>query len=190
MAGERARLVADALHQVAVARDHVGAVVDQIRPEPGAQMALGERHADRVAEALAERPGGGLDAGRMAELGMARGARAELAEAPQLLEVHRGVAGQEEQRVQQHRAVPGRQHEAVAIGPLGRARVEAQELREQDRGDVGHAHGHAGMAGLGRLDRIHRERADGVGQIAVAGLVRRAALERGSGGHGRTHLLK
>ena len=177
MAGERAGLVADPLHEVAVARDHVGAVVDQIGAEAGAQMALRERHADRIGEALAERPGGGLDAGRVAELGMAGGLRAELAKALDLGEVDPGIAGQVQERVQQHRAMAGRQHEAVAIGPLRRRRIEAQELPEQHGGDVRHAHGHAGVAGLGRLHRVHRQRADGVGQVLVAGLGGRAALE-------------
>ena len=122
MPGELAGLVADPLHQVAVARERVGAVVDQLRAEAGAQVAFGERHADRVREPLAERPGGGLDAGRMAVFRMARGARAELAEALQLLDVHGRIAGQMEQRVEQHRAVARRQHEAIAIGPVGRAR--------------------------------------------------------------------
>ena len=115
--------------------------------------------------------------GAMAELGMTRGARSELAKAPQLLQVHSRIAGQVEQRVQQHRAVAGGQHEAIAVGPLGRARIEAQKAREQDGRDVRHAHGHAGMTGLGGFDRIHRQRADRVGQILVAGLVRGAALE-------------
>ena len=181
MAGEIAGLVADAFHQVAVARDHVGAMIDQLRAEAGAQMTLRQRHADRVGEALAERPGGGLDAGRMAVLGMAGGARAELAEALELLDLHLRIAGQMEQRVEQHRAMAGGQHEAVAIGPVGRARIELEELAEQHGRDVGHAHRQAGMAGIGGLHRIHRERADGVGEIVVAG---QAGSGFGGGGHG------
>ena len=34
---------------------------------------------------------------------------------------HRFVAGEIEQRIEQHRAVAGRQHEAVAVGPVGAA---------------------------------------------------------------------
>ena len=81
VAGQRAGLVADAFHQIAVAGDHPGAVVDQLGTEAGAQLALGNRHADGAGEALAERPGGGLDARRMAQLRMASGARTELAKA-------------------------------------------------------------------------------------------------------------
>ena len=61
MAGKVDRLVADALHQAAVAGDDVGVVVDEVVAEAGIQHALGERHADGVGEPLPERPGGGLD---------------------------------------------------------------------------------------------------------------------------------
>ena len=70
MAGERDRLVTEAFHQVAVGGEHIGAMVDQLVAERAAN-ALGDRHTDRIAEPLAERPGGGLDAGRDEVLGMA-----------------------------------------------------------------------------------------------------------------------
>ena len=60
-----------------------------------------------------------------------------------------------------------RQHEAVAVRPVGMRGVEFEEPREQHGRDVGHAHGQAGMAGLRGLDRVDREEADGVGEIAV-----------------------
>ena len=34
-------------------------------------------------------------------------------------------------------------------------------------GDIGHAHRHAGMAGVGALHGVHGERADGVGEFAA-----------------------
>ena len=72
MPGERRGLVADALHEAAVAGDDERVVVLHVGAEAGAQDALGDRHADRVGEALAERPGGDLDAGGVARLGVAR----------------------------------------------------------------------------------------------------------------------
>ena len=72
VAGEGGGLVADALHEVAVAGDHVGAVVDEVGAEAGPQPALGDGHADGVGEALAERAGGDLDAGGVVHLGVAR----------------------------------------------------------------------------------------------------------------------
>ena len=64
VAGERGGLVADALHEATVAGDHERVVVDDIVAELCAQPALGDRHADGVGEALAERAGGDLDARR------------------------------------------------------------------------------------------------------------------------------
>ena len=167
VARQRDRLVADAFHQAAVAGDHVGEVVDDGVAEPGIEQPLGQRHADGIGETLAQRARRGLDARRMAVLGMAGRLGAELAEVAQLVHRHIRIAGEMQQRVEQHRAVPGRQHEAVAVGPIGRRGVELQELGEQHRRHVGHAHRHARMPGLGLLDRIHGERADGVGHVAV-----------------------
>ncbi len=170
MACQRDRLVADALHQAAVADDRIGAVVDQRVAEARVHDPLGERHADRIAEALAQRTGGGLDAGRVAVFRMARGAAAELAEVLQLVERHLGVVGEVEERIEQHRAVASGEHEAVAVGPKGLARIEFQEFGEQHRRHVRHAHGHAGVAALGLLDRIHGERADRVRHLAKPGV--------------------
>ncbi len=62
MAGERNRLLADAFHQVAVGGEHEGRMIDHVVAELGCEMPLGNRHADGIAEALAERAGGGLNA--------------------------------------------------------------------------------------------------------------------------------
>ena len=86
MTGERGGLVADALHQVAVRGDHPGAVIHQRLAEPGRQHALGQRHADRGGEALAERAGGGLDRRVLAVFRMAGGGRVKLAKALDVLD--------------------------------------------------------------------------------------------------------
>ena len=54
VAGEADRLVVDALHQVAVAGDHEGAVIDQIVAVDGVEVALGDRHPDRHGDALTQ----------------------------------------------------------------------------------------------------------------------------------------
>ena len=153
----------------------IGVVVDDIVAQAGIEQALGQRHADGVGEALAQGAGGGLDARRVAVFGVAGGHGAELAEVAQLLHGHAGIAGEMQQRVEQHGAVAGGQHEAVAVGPVRRRGVELQELGEQHRRHVGHAHGHAGMPALGPLHGVHGQRADGVGhvpvQLAALGLV-------------------
>ena len=98
---------------------------------------------------------------------MSRGFRAELAEIPDLVERHLCIAGEIQQRIEQHRAVTGRKNEAVAVRPSGLGGVEFQELREQHGGDVGGAHRQAGMAGFCLLDGIHRQRADRIGHTGM-----------------------
>jgi hypothetical protein len=164
-AGQADRLVADALHQAAVAGDHPGAVVDDVLAEAGGQVRLGHGHADGGGQALAQRPGGGLHARGVVHFGVARGQRAPLPEVLDLLHRHGLEAGQVQQGIEQHRAVAGRQHEAVAVGPVGLGGVELQELAPQHRGDVGHAHRHALVAGLGLVDGVHGKDADRVGHL-------------------------
>ena len=89
--------MADAFHQATVADEHVGVMIDDRMPvaiEFAREQRLGQRHADRVGQALAERPGGRFDAGRHAVLRDGPGVLlVQLAEALQL--VHRQVvAGQ------------------------------------------------------------------------------------------------
>ncbi len=88
----------------------------------------------------------------------------QLAEVLQLL--NRQVITREvQQRVQQHRTVAVGNHEAIAVGPGGVGRVVAQEIVPQHFGDIGHAHRHAGMPGVGLLHCIHRKGTDGVGKL-------------------------
>ena len=96
--------------------------------------------------------------------------RAELAEALDVVQRRPLVPGEVEQRVDQHRAVAGRQDEPVAVGPLGIGGIELQVPREQRRRGIGHAHRHAGMPAVRGLDRVHREGANGVGEAAVGRL--------------------
>ncbi len=163
MPGEIDRLVADAFHQAAVAADHVGMMVDQLGTVARRERALGDRHADRHREALPQWSRRRLDAEQVAIFGMTGSAEAELAEALDLLDVHVRVAGQVHAGVKQHRAVAGRQHEAVAVGPARVGGVEFQHLGEQHRRHVRHAHRHARVAGIGFFNRVHSEEADRVG---------------------------
>ncbi len=161
----RAGLVRDTLHQAAVTDEHVGAMVDDLEPGPveaSRQHALGERHADGVGESLAQRAGGGFDPGGEADFRMSGRFRVELAEALQLLQ-RQIVAGQMQQRVQQHRAVAVRKHEAVAVGPLRMRGIVAQVFLPEHRGDVGHPHRHAGVAGFRLLDGVDGEETQCIG---------------------------
>ncbi len=78
VAGERDRLLADALHEATVTHEDVGEVVDQPIAELPVHDALAKRHADRLRDALAERARGQLDAVGVFVLGVARRLAADL----------------------------------------------------------------------------------------------------------------
>ena len=87
MAGERRRLGADAFHHVAVAGQREHAVIEQREAGAvvgGGQPGLGDGHAHAGGHALAQRPGGGLDAGGPAMFRMPGAAAAGLAKALQV----------------------------------------------------------------------------------------------------------
>ena len=182
MAGQRNRFLADAFHEIAVGGEHIGGVIDDVAAEDRREMTLRNCHADGVGQALAERAGGGFDAGGVAMLGMTGRKRAELAEALDLLDRHLRVAEQIKQRVEQHRAVAGREHETVAVGPGRIGRIEFEEAGEQHGRDIGRAHRQAGMARFRLLDRVHRESANRVRHAVVIGARSRA-------GSGKTRRL-
>ena len=178
VAGERGRLGRDAFHHAAVAAQGVDVEVDQVLEaglvEVGGHPAAGDGHADAVGQPLPERAGGGLDAAGPAVLRVAGTAAVELPEALDRLQRHRRLAQrlvvladrlhprQVQQRVQQHRGVAGREDEAVAVGPDRVLRVEAQELLPQAVGHGRQGHRRARVPGVGRLDGVHRQRADRV----------------------------
>jgi hypothetical protein len=181
-AGQRDRLLADALHQAAVADADEGAVIDHrvaVAVEFGRQQRLGERHPDRIGQALAERAGGGFDAGRHADLRMAGRLAAELAKASQLVE-RQCVAGEVQQRVQQHRRMAVAEHEPIPIGPQRIARVMAQVSVPQHGGHLGHAERRAGVTAPGLLHRIGGQHAHAVGHA-----LQLRAVERLRGGRQR-----
>ena len=132
-----------------------------------------------IAQALAEGAGGRLDAAGRVVFGVARRGAAELTEIADLVQGDLLVAGQVEQGIEQHGAVAGGQNEAVAVRPIGAGRIELQEAPEQNGRRVRHAHRHARMPRLGLLDGVGGQEPDGIGEVAVAGLVVVARLRRG-----------
>ena len=181
MAGQRRRLGADALHHAAVAADRVDVVVEDL--EARAVVAAGEpfpgdRHADAGGDALAQRAGGGLDAGDPVIFRMARRLAVELAEVADVVEgdrrlaealvlgVHRLRPGQMQHRPEQHRGMAVGEHEAVAVRPDRVLRIEAHDPVPERIDQRRQRHGRAGMARVGLLHGIDRQRADGVdGQL-------------------------
>src|SRR2546423_15438528 len=112
-------------------------------------MPLGNRHADRIAETLAEWTGCGLDAGRLEIFRMPRRERAELTKALDLIDRHRLVAEEIEQRIDQHRAMACGEHKAAAVRPFGIGGVELPGAREQHGRNVGWAPPEGGKGGFG-----------------------------------------
>ncbi len=166
-AGEGGHLVRDTLHQAAVTREGIGVVIDDrvFGPvEPGGKGTLSDSHAHGVRQALTEGAGRGLDPWRIAILGMARRSAVQLTEVLQFLD-RQVVAGEVQQGIDEHRSVPVRQHEAIAVNPGRVARIVREEVVPQDLGDIGHPHRRPGMAAVGLLNRIHGQRPDGVGEL-------------------------
>ncbi len=166
MAGERRRLRGHALHEVAVAHEREGAVVDEILAEPVAQMRLGEGHPDARGEALTEGPGRGLDAQVLLDLGMTCGGSLELPEVLEIVERH-GESTEMEQRIQQHRGVAVGEDEAITIRPRRIPRVDREILPPQHRCDVCHTHRCSGMPRIRTLHGVHGQESNGVGDVLL-----------------------
>ena len=165
--GERARFVAHAFHEAAVAEEHIRAVIDH--GEAGAvefsgEHLLGERHADAVRNTLAKRPGARLDPRGHTHFRVTRRTGVQLTEGLQI--IHRKIVAREvQQRVLEHRAVSVRQNEAIAAEPLRVFRVVAEMAGPQGDSDICHAEGHAGVTRLGFLNGIHGKCTDGVCEL-------------------------
>ncbi len=162
--GERGGLVRDAFHQVAVAAEDVGVVVDDVvgvAVVDGGEVLFCRGDADGHAEALAEGAGGDFDARGLAVLGVAGGVGAPLAE---LLELrHRQVvAGEVQRAVEERGGVAVGEDEAVAVDPLGVGGIVLHELVVEQVGDGCAAEGRAGVAGVGLLNGVDGEEAEGV----------------------------
>ena len=159
----------DTFHQTAVAHKSIGVVVDDVvavAVELRRENFLSRGHAHRVGNALAQRPSGGFDTGGITVFGMAGGFAVQLAEVFQVVD-RQVVTAQVKQRVDQHGAVTIGKHKAVAVGPLGVGRVVLQVVAPQHLGNIGHAHGRTRMAGLGFLDGVHTQSANGVSEVAT-----------------------
>ena len=168
---ERERLGGDALHHAAVAAERERVVVDDLIArlvEYSREMRLRHRHADRHAHAGAQRPRRRLDADRVAVLRMARRQRAILAELLHIVE-RQPVAIEMKQRIEERRAVAAGQDEPVAVLPFRILRVVVHVVRPKLVGHRRAAERQSRMTGVGLLDGIRREHADGVhtGRINV-----------------------
>ena len=62
-----------------------------------------------------------------------------------------------------------RDYESVAVRPFWIVRIVFKVAAPQHFGDIGHAHGHARMAGFGFFHRVHGEGANGVREFLSIG---------------------
>ena len=180
MAGERRGLRGYALHQIAIADDPIGEMIDDLGAGPVVtrrQVRFGHRETDAVAEALTQRPGGRLHAWRNAPLGMARRHAAPLAKPLDLFE-RKIVAGEVKQTVQQHRTVPGREHETIAVEPTGIGWVVFEEPGPQHIRHRRRAHRHSRVAAIGLLHGVHGEEAQSVDALIVQCRIERHCRRR------------
>ncbi len=90
---------------------------------------------------------------------MAWGFAVELAEQLEVFEAD-VVSRQMQQRIEQHAAMAGREHEAVAIVPRWIGRVMLHVFGPERIRCGGHSHRHSRVAGLGLLYAFHRKEAD------------------------------
>ena len=162
MSGHRCSFVADPFHQAAITGNHIGIVINKIGAECGGEVAFSHRHANRIGKPLAERAGGRFNAAGMTKFRVTGGDRAKLAEIFDLRARHIGISGQIQERIDQHRPMPGGQHKAVTVGPVRVRRIEIQVIGKQNSGCIGHPHRHARMAGFCRFNGIHCQRANSV----------------------------
>ena len=175
--GQRGGLAGDPFHQAAVAAQRVDVVVEQVEPRPvevACQPALGDGHPDTRRHALAQWPGGRLDARRPAILRVPGTLAVQLPEALDVLERHRQLSegfvlgvdgadsGQVEHGVEQHGGVAGGQDESVAIGPDRMAGIEAQEALPQAVDHRRQRHRRSRVPGVRLLYGVHGQCADGV----------------------------
>ena len=168
--GQGSDFVGNAFHHAAITQENVGVVVNDVVPwtvELRRHDFFSQGKTHGVGQALAQWTGGGLDARGVTEFRVTRGAAVQLAELLQVVD-RQVVAGQVQQRVDQHRAVTVGQHEAVTVGERWIARVVLEVVAPKHFGDIRHTHGGTGMAAVGFLHGIHAEGTNGVGTLTTA----------------------
>src|SRR3546814_15356294 len=95
------------------------------------------------------------------------GARAvQLAEIADFVDRRMRVTREMQRRISEHRAMPRRQHESVAIRPRRIGGIELQIIRIGQCRDIGTAPRPPGTTAVPGLYRVHRTRAEGPGELA------------------------
>ena len=182
VAGERGRLARDAFHHAAVAGERVNVVAEQIvagTVEGGCHPLRRDRHPDARRHSLPQRTGRGLDSRSPSVLRMAWTTAVELTEMLDVVErdrqptqrfvlrIDRLDAGQMQHRIEQHRGMPRREDEAIAIGPDRIVGIEIEVTLPQRVDDRRHRHRGSRMTGTRLLHRVHRQGTNRIDAEAV-----------------------
>ena len=130
------------------------------------QVRFGHRQTHAVTEALTERSRGRLDAWRRATLRMAGRDAAPFAKLFDLFE-RKIITGEVQQAVQQHRSVPRREHEAIAVEPFGIGRIVFEEPGPQHIRHRRGTHRHSRVPALSLLHSVHGEKAQSVNALII-----------------------
>ena len=177
MSCKRCCLACDPFHQIAVAAQHINVVVEERRfrgVETRSQIFAGDRHSNRIADALAQWSSCSLDACCVAVLGVAGARAVKLTKPLQIFQretwlveyfavfIDRFHTRQVDQRIEQHGCVTAREHEAVSIWPLWVGWIVAKKFGPDLICDWRQGHRRARMAAIGCLDPVNAQRPNGI----------------------------
>ena len=116
--GKTDGFLADAFHQAAVADDCIGIVVNQLATVLCALDFLGHGKAHGIGDPLTQRASCGFHRIQKEVFGVTCSQGAHLAEVFDLVQRDLCVTTQVQKRIDQHRAVAGRENETVTIWPF------------------------------------------------------------------------
>src|SRR4051812_11676157 len=151
MSCERCGFSRHPFHQVAVAQQYIGVMIDNMMTRAvvtGGKMTFRDGHTDAVGKSLAEWPGSRFYTGREAALRVARCTAIPLAKPFEVFK-RKVIASEIEQAVEQHRSMARRQNEPIPIEPKRIGRVMLKKSCPQDIGHRRGAQWEARMATVG-----------------------------------------
>ena len=137
--------------------------------ELGRQVGFSDGQTHSVGDTGTQRSRGHFNARSFEGFGVTRGLGAPLAELLDVVDRHRVVAGEVQQRIQQHAAMTSGEHEAVAVEPLGVLGVVLEELVPERITHGCAAHRQAGVAAVGLVDGVDSQHPNAVDAERVEG---------------------
>ncbi|RMT21917.1 hypothetical protein ALP52_05981 [Pseudomonas amygdali pv. mori] len=155
--GQGSDFVGNTFHHAAITHKHVGMVINDGMAwtvELCGEGFLGSGKTDGVGKPLTQWASGGFNAWGIAKLGVTRCAAVQLTEVFQVVD-GQVVAGQVQQRIDQHRTMAVGHDETVTVSERGVCRVVFEIITPQNLGDIRHAHRGTRMAAVGFLHGIH-----------------------------------